>query len=820
MKNSLRSKSLPLVITGSIAVLAASVLAQASDNWDVFADIRLGNVTLEDVSSGVRRGADPVNAIAEPTLIRPAVTQQTAALTADPAPTFADLTHAVVYTRVPRTRGQFEVALRDGTPYTLESPDVWDRLPDSRMVFEGFNAPGQLVLRRPDGSERILYDCFASAEPCVPLDPMVSFDGRKVLFSVYRGERLEFAEWERTTLPNRHLRRPTEAQLHVVDIETGSVTPLAHEPGDFDVSPAWLPDGRIMFASTRGGTEQPYLDRITPNNRPEPQLYISAADGTDAINIAPHEVATAMHPYVLKNGRVAYSSQWISHNLAYIHTNGSVNWPGTLDNMWVVLDTDIRGGDMNALLGAHRNSLKSVTGRTKTMKALHFLGQRANEDICVANYYRANNLGLGDVICWTPEPVGVEGALPDFMPRNIYDVASWAQSNDEPAFRIDGIYQGKIGYPEGLPNNQLLLTVGRGFCTQVSGSVQSFQDRVANQPDKRACDTGLYATTKSPSTSMSDLALVVDHPDWHEFGARVVIARQVANPPLKNTLDGSCELVSTNAGAAETSPSRPYVFNNNYRTSANNGGEIDGLSHSELAGIRFWEVLPNTSNKRTFKNSIGNQLRLLGDVPLLEDNSFKVQLPCDVPYIMAGIDDRGRVIKRDQIPQSLRPGEKRVCTGCHLHSQEGRPYQESMASRMPAIPLLNPIPAPTYEDDIKPILEARCQSCHNPLPDYHTLVWDFAQEGLAEQERLQLSNSENPRRRYGLHRPYTSKYVNNMFARESLLYWKAANERTDGRTDSTYDNDIDFGADHPTGMTEEELEILAHWLDSGATSVP
>lgn len=70
---------------------------------------------------------------------------------------------------------------------------------------------------------------------------------------------------------------------------------------------------------------------------------------------------------------------------------------------------------------------------------------------------------------------------------------------------------------------------------------------------------------------------------------------------------------------------------------------------------------------------------------------------------------------------------------------------------------------------------------------------------------------------YGLHRPYTSKYVNNMFARESLLYWKAANRRTDGRTDDTYGDDIDFGVDHPTDITSSELKIIGDWLDSGAT---
>lgn len=732
------------------------------------------------------------------------------------------LTQPVVYSRVRRTTGQHVVALRDGTLYTLESPDVWDTLPDSRRVFEDFNAPGQLVLLKPNGREKILFDCFDNPVPCVPLDPMVSFDGGKILFSVYRGKTLAPAWWNGTTLPNARLKGALEAQLHIVDIHSGAVTALAHSPGDFDVSPAWLPDGRIMFASTRAQTDQPWLDRITPNKREEPQIYIAAADGTGAVNVTPHEISTAMHPYVLQSGRVAYSAQWLSHNLAYGSTNGGINWPGTLDNMWLVMDMDIRGGDMTALLGAHRSDITAHSGRRKTMKALHFLGQRTNGDICVANYYRANNLGLGDVFCWQPEAVGVEGALPRFLPRTAYNVADWSKSNDEPSFKKDGLYLGKIGYPEGMTDGQLLLTVGRGFCTQVSGSVKSFQDRVADQPDKRACDVGLYATTQIPSTSMSDLSLVVDHKDWHEFGARVVTKRQVATAPLSDSDDGSCQLASSDAGTAETTPYKPYDFNANYKTSANNGGEIDGLPHGNLAGIRFWEVVPNLGGKRNFKNAIGNQLRLLGDAPLLADNSFKVELPCNLPYIMAGIDNKGRVIKRDQVPQSLRPGEQRVCTGCHLHSQKGRPYPDAMAFYTSPVALLASLPVPTYEKDIKPLLERRCQSCHDsdlPLMDYDKLVWDFFQSSVPEEKRVQVSTSENERRRWGLQRPYSSKYVNTMFARESLLYWKAANQRTDGRSDATYPDDIDFGPDHPVDITEAELKILAEWLDSGATSV-
>lgn len=825
-------KLIAVLLASSWGLMPVSSSAQAvasSANWEDFARIRRESPRDSAAATTAHPAAESADddlatraarAAAEPEAVPP---QAPAAGPVSPdrarPPQPAQPLPPIVYTRVPRTLGPHQVELRDGSAYTLHSPDVWDTLPDSARVFDDFNAPGQLVLRQSDGSEHILYDCVTAQQPCVPLDPAVSFDGQRILFAVYRGARLAPAVWNGTTLPNQRLSAATEARLYVVDIATRAVTALAHTPGVFDVSPAWLPDGRIMFASTRANIHEPWLDRITPHSRKNPQLYRADADGSNAINITPHEVTTAMHPLVLQSGRVAYSSQWLSHNLAYGTTNGGINWPGTLANMWLIMDMDTRGGDMTALLGAHRHAIKSATGRTKTMKALHFLGQRRNGDICVSNYYRANNLGLGDIICWQPEPTGIEGSGPGFLPRHIYDVASWAQSNDEPSFRKGDIYQGKVGYPEGLDDGQLLLTAGRGFCTNVSGTIQSFQERVANQPDQRGCDVGLYRTRVIPSRSLHDLSPVVDAPDWHEFGARVVAARTVATPPPLTTGDGSCQLASSDAGTAETSPMTPYHFNDNYKTAANNGGEIDGLPHTELAAIRFWEVLPNTDHTRTFKNSIGNPLRWLGDAPLLADNSFKVSLPCDTPYLMAGVDRHGRVIKRDQVPQSLRPGEKRVCTGCHLHSRAGRPYAESLAFAAAPLPLLTAQPVPGYEQDIKPILAQHCQSCHQhdlPLMDYNRLVWDPFQKAVPAPLRLQLSDSDKEQRRFGLHRPYSSKYVNTMFARESLLYWKAANQRSDGRTDDTYSNDIDFGKDHPVAISPEQLKILAEWLDAGA----
>ena len=74
-----------------------------------------------------------------------------------------------------------------------------------------------------------------------------------------------------------------------------------------------------------------------------------------------------------------------------------------------------------------------------------------------------------------------------------------------------------------------------------------------------------------------------------------------------------------------------------------------------------------------------------------------------------------------------------------------------------------------------------------------------------------------------LGRPQVSRYVRAFNARGSLLYWKAANRRTDNRTDETFgpkdgkaDYDIDFGVNHPTTITPEALGMLSRWIDIGA----
>lgn len=738
----------------------------------------------------------------------------------------------IVYTRVGRSTGLREGKLSDGTAFTSTHWDWMDTLPEVSRQFSNFNAPGQLIHQFEDGTFDILYDCMEAERPCVPLDPTVSPDGTKVAFTVMSASSLVHTHPANRKYPVMVL-GGSGRRSHIVihTFATGEQVEWDVLENVNDSSPVWLPDGEMMFTSTRGGFTVPYMHRITRSGSRQPRLFKANIDGSNVRDLSPHEVTAALHPYVHSSGRIYYSTQWWSHNLAYGSTNSSINWPGTTGNMWSVMSIDHKGGDFVAALGAHKAGIHIDTSLTRNRGLIvpHFFGERANGDMCANNYYRANNLGGGSTFCWPPA-YPFEGNPSSFSPSGGYFLSKWALPQDNASVKdADGKYQGKTGYPEGVPgSDQMLITHFDGLCTQVASGTPGTMNSLESSGNI-GCDAGIKMTSVIPSQHPSDLVTVVNDPDWHEFGARIVTPKSYETLAVRENSDGACTLASSDAGATDSIHAGVYNFNSEYKHVDNNGSLMEGIPRvqiddvryeSGVDAIRFYEIIPNPVGSRDWNNHIGNKVKLLGDAPLLADNSFKVQLPCDTAYTMAGLKD-GRVIMRDQIPQSLRPGEARVCTGCHLHSVEGKPYQNSLAFTAPPLPLLTPTPVPTFTDDILPIFESKCSGCHIPaesewLFTYQGVALDYSQKLIPDADRVQMSNSTNDTRKYGLQKPMASKLTSTMYADESLLFWKASNQRTDGRNDSLYNDDIDFGADHPTDLTPQEINLIGDWIDAGS----
>lgn len=771
---------------------------------------------------------------------------------------------AIVYSRIPRVKDTMAFTNYNGVFFpALKNWDVLQTLPETSHRLSGMSGPGQLVYRDRSGNERILFDCIPTND-CLPMDPMVSFDGKKVIFSLLKGKS-EKGIFRGQTLPYTRMNITTEAQLIIADIQSGQLTYLPHVAGTFDTGPVFLPDGKIMFTSNRSndfGISHFYFSPILEKTL---QLWTANVDGSGAERVGPHEIDGALHPFVMTDGRVLFSTWQIRHLQPYGQNNGSLGAPGTRDNKFWLASVDYSGGEWMSVLGAHGHDYM-IDGNLKDFKALHFVTETTSGFLCSTEYYRANNFGAGNIICWQKEGLGIEGKGPQeekeqhfmFVPRNLFRTATWTTSSDNFSTYAGGKYLGKLRDPMALPGNQLLVTYMKGACAKVQDeiSVESLQ----NEP--YGCDGGIYRTSQIPSASPNDLVKIVDSPDWQEYMARVAEPYEFVYgktqpdlPKLQRDKKNRCILASSSLESEVESVSTYTYYN--ATDCATQGCKVRSIPMENVKAIRFWEVLPNKDLKvmaNRMRSVTGNEQKLLGDVPLNEDGSFAVELPCNTPYLMAGVDQDGNTILRDQVPQSLRTGEIRTCTGCHLHSKPGRPFEQSLAYNQlnspfqltnNKVPMMKKgwwisegkiNPQPEYTRDIEPILRNKCMSCHSGItaarglrfdipgtsilnpsnPDktssWYRISWDASQYFVPN--KVSYSPIIYPTN-FSLEKPHTSLYINSAFAIESLFLWKAVNARLDNRMDSSYPYDVDFGPSHPTKITDDEFRLIRDWIDSG-----
>ncbi len=83
-------------------------------------------------------------------------------------------------------------------------------------------------------------------------------------------------------------------------------------------------------------------------------------------------------------------------------------------------------------------------------------------------------------------------------------------------------------------------------------------------------------------------------------------------------------------------------------------------------------------------NHIGTEAVELGVVPLYPDGSFYVEVPADRALAFQAVDGEGRAVINEMTWIYVRPGETRSCTGCHSEQRRSPPHARSMALNAPA----------------------------------------------------------------------------------------------------------------------------------------
>ena len=150
------------------------------------------------------------------------------------------------------------------------------------LCWDVFSAGGGIFTFDPQYPERGQTQVFDSSDGVV-FDMSLSFDAKQILFA-----------WMDLSVPG-------EDSFHIyeMNVDGGNLQQLTH--GRFhDVSPVYLPDGRICFVSTRAGSFSMCQDA------PASALHVMEPDGSNIHRIQFGTLAD-FSPYVLDDGRILFT---------------------------------------------------------------------------------------------------------------------------------------------------------------------------------------------------------------------------------------------------------------------------------------------------------------------------------------------------------------------------------------------------------------------------------------------------------------------------------------------------------------------------------
>jgi hypothetical protein len=295
----------------------------------------------------------------------------------------------IVYVRAPR--------------HGNDAKTLWAEIAHPWLLDPG----ADLMLLHPDGSEELLV---RGGDGSI-VDPVVSFDGQSVYYShihdLSKAGQADLckagADIYKLHLPTRKIVRLSE-QIFTPNLGAakGWTRDFRNEgkPGEtyfgygvYNMGPCPLPGGRLMFVSNRNGFRPPKHDGVTM------QLFVMDEDGKNLEQIGYLNIGMALHPTVLMDGRVVFSS------LESQGLRNSILW-----GLWSIHPDGTQWAPMIS-------AFDTVTAPN----AFHFQTQISDGSIIAEEYYNQNNSGFGAYFKLPPQPPsGYAGFGPAFVedPRN------------------------------------------------------------------------------------------------------------------------------------------------------------------------------------------------------------------------------------------------------------------------------------------------------------------------------------------------------------------------------------------------------------------
>ncbi len=456
-------------------------------------------------------------------------------------------------------------------------------------------------------------------------DCEVSWDGKKIIFARRLND--EFGNYKQVRYEKAVLKKPGEPLTgdddpwwHVWEINVDGTGLRQITFGPFhDVMPTYLPDGRIVFSSTRIGTRDEYHGFACTG------LTVMNPDGSDIHPIG-FNLGSDRDPAILEDGRIVFSRVDIFYSRLKTEVTVQSVFPDGTRNLAVY------GPERRAFwIDVHK------ANAAWTMRP----GYQGNPDNRnrVLRLSQAQPLGNGSIICASSGGLVVAGPGPN-TERLVPHDRKWAVTSPFPLGKDRILCAATV---KQFKIDDRIVTAGSPEFLTLEKGPDLFQSAVN-------IDLALY----SMDINTGEMELIYNDPESADFEARPIMPR---NRPV----------VLAEDPASRKNSYTMKLFCNSARFS-----RIDRVS-SRGKLIRIIEGRPVVSRHQTqqnsptnrWKNHGGTHARILGTIPLAADGSFFVEVPADRLIHLQVLDSDRRVLGNQTFWMYARPGETRSCIGCH-----------------------------------------------------------------------------------------------------------------------------------------------------------
>jgi hypothetical protein len=473
-------------------------------------------------------------------------------------------------------------------------------------------------------------------------DPEVSFDGRRILFA-----------WKKSA-------HEDDYHLYELSVASGATRQLTSGLGHADYEAVYLPNGNILFNSTR------CVQSIDCDFNVVSALYTCDKDGRYLRRLGFDQV-TVNYPQLLPDGRVIYT-RWEYNDRSQV-------WPQPLFQMNPdgTGQTEYYGN--NSWFPTSILHARPIPGTRKLLAVLS--GHHSNQK---------GKLGIVDVAPGNQENAGITLVAPESKPAAVR-VDQWGVEGDQ--------------FKHPYPINENLYLAGFSACagfpvgTKARSLGPPFWLYLINRNGERellAADPNLSCVQPVPLAARAVPPVRPSVVDYRKNDATIYMQDIYRGPGLQGVPRGSIR--SLRVVALE------------YRHFPIGSMKLSGPGGGSAC-----------STPIALNNGSYDVKRVLGEADVREDGSAFFKVPARTPIYFQAIDRNGCVAQTMRSWATLQPGESVSCVGCHESKYEVSPPAKSTRAAQATPQDLRPFYGPPrpfgFRKEIQPILDRHCVRCHN-----------------------------------------------------------------------------------------------------------